>query len=108
MAIDPLAVSACDENAKRNGVSAKMNSYLPNDLSNKGSARYELVIANILAEVIIELRDVLLLHLASNGTLLLTGILTTQADRVIDAFKGECVFLRRTQDQWCLLVGRKQ
>jgi len=106
--IDPLAVSACKENAERNSLSDKMDCYLSDDLPNKANASYKLVIANILAEVIVELRDTLLLHLSPDGTLLLTGILTTQADRVIDAFGIDYVFTRETQDQWCLLVGHKR
>lgn len=106
--IDPLAVEACQENAQRNGVASQMNSYLPSDLPKSKPASYELVIANILAEVIIELRDTLLLHLKSDGRLLLTGILATQADKVIDSFGSEYVFTRQIQDQWCLLNGRRQ
>lgn len=106
--IDPLAITACDENAERNGVSAQMNSYLPSQLPDTPAASYQLVIANILAEVIIELRDTLQLHLGANGTLLLTGILATQADRVIDAFGNDYVFTRQTQDHWCLLNGQRR
>ena len=104
--IDPLALSACRENAARNKVSDQFTAYLPNELD--ASHRYELVIANILAEVIIELRDTLLLHLNANGTLLLTGILDTQAQGVIEAFASELDFEQREQEQWCLLIGRRK
>lgn len=105
--IDPLAVNACIENAKRNHVSSTMNGFLPDELADQPHNRYELVIANILAEVIIELHDTLLLHCHDNGRLLLTGILATQADRVIDAFASEFTFEKQLQDQWCLLVGTR-
>jgi len=105
--IDPLAVDACIENAARNQVSDNMAGFLPSELSVEPQHRYELVIANILAEVIIELQDTLLLHCHANGRLLLTGILATQADRVIDAFKPEFTFEKQLQDQWCLLIGTK-
>lgn len=105
--IDPLAVDACIENARRNKVSDKLSAYLPSELANQNDHRYELVIANILAEVIIELRDTLLVHCHSQSRLLLTGILSSQADRVIDAFSSEFQFEKQHQDQWCLLIGNR-
>ena len=99
--IDPLAVKACKENANRNGVEQRLNAYLPTDSPDRS---YELVIANILAEVIIELRETLLLHLAHDGTLLLTGILTSQAEKIEQSFP-ELNFIHQTQDHWCLLIG---
>lgn len=100
--IDPLAVSACMENARRNHFEESMQAYLPAKLPD---GEYQLVIANILAEVIIELRDKLLLHLAPGGTLLLTGILSKQAGQVEQAFADTVKFKQMAEDQWCLLIG---
>ena len=105
--IDPLAVDACIENAERNNVSDKMSAYLPTTLPQKTLHQYDLVIANILAEVIIELRETLISNLKPNGTLLLTGILSTQAKQVITAFGNEFVFEEQHQEQWCLLTATK-
>lgn len=102
--IDQLAVDACDMNAERNHVTNKMTSCLPQDLS--ADKKYDLVIANILADVIIELHDTLLLHLAPGGTLLLTGILQNQAEKVTQAFSDDLEFDMLTQEQWCLLMSR--
>ena len=99
--IDPLAVAACRENAKRNGVEHTLNAYLPADSPDR---RYQLVIANILADVIIELRDTLLLHLTHDGTLLLTGILNSQAEKIKQTFP-ELKFTHQTEGHWCLLIG---
>lgn len=99
--IDPLAVEACNQNSERNGIADKMSAYLPSQLP---AQKYQLVIANILADVIIELRDTLLQHLKPNGTLLLTGILDNQADRVIEAFGARFKVQKIIRDQWCLLV----
>ena len=104
--IDPLSVTACNENARRNNVSYQLQACLPRQL--EASKRYNLVIANILAEVIIELHNTLLLHLDNNGTLLLTGILNCQANRVINAFATEIDFIKREQEQWCLLIGHRK
>jgi len=101
--IDPLAVAACKNNAQVNQVSDRLFACLPSQLA--PDITYDLVIANILADVLIELRDTLLLHLASGGTLLLTGILDSQTSKVKQAFKGLGDFQIITQDQWCLLVN---
>ena len=105
--IDPQAVKACMENAQRNNVENNMFAYLPEDLSEEPQHRYDLVIANILAEVIIELRDTLLQHLTSSGVLLLTGILSTQADRVIKVFGNDFNYKLHHQEQWCLIEVTK-
>jgi len=105
--IDPLAVQACNDNAERNKVADKMQSYLPNDLPNASDKHYDLLIANILADVIIELRDTLLLHLAPNGRLLLTGILSSQAERVKAAYGDKFQFEHHTKEHWCLLSARR-
>ncbi|MCH2190656.1 MAG: 50S ribosomal protein L11 methyltransferase [Gammaproteobacteria bacterium] len=102
--IDPLAVNACFENAERNHLSSKLEAYLPNQLPSEHFYSYDLVIANILAEVIIELRDTLLLHLKPGGTLLLTGILESQVDRVLRHYGSDFEVELNQQDQWALLV----
>lgn len=100
--IDPLAVSACHDNAVRNQTQDKLRACLPNELEHQP---YDLVIANILAEVLIELKETLLLHLRPTGTLLLTGILNDQADNVMSAYADSLAFEHRAQDQWSLLIG---
>jgi ribosomal protein L11 methyltransferase len=103
--IDPLAVTAARENAERNGLRERMGAYLPSELP---GGQYQLVIANILADVIIELRDTLLLHLAPGGKLILTGILQSQSTRVTQAFGEEFEFKLENSDQWSLLVGQRR
>lgn len=105
--IDPLAVDACIENANRNSVANQMGAYLPDELAKSNPAKYDLVIANILAEVIIELRETLLENLKPGGTLLLTGILSSQAEKVKAAFGDSFHFEQQNKDQWCLLTARE-
>lgn len=110
--IDPMAVQACTENAQRNSCTETLTSYLPSELPSDNPQSYDLVIANILAEVIIELRDTLLHHLKPTGTLLLTGILASQAERVITAFGDGFTFEKtnsKHQDKghWALLTVKR-
>ncbi len=106
--IDPLAVSACNENAGRNGVSGQMHAYLPAELPSEIGKSYDLVIANILAEVIIELRDTLINHMNDDGTLLLTGILETQVEKIETHFGDTFDFEHHQKDQWVLIVATKR
>ena len=99
--IDPHSIDACNQNAKRNNVATTMSAFLPKQIPVK---QYDLVIANILASVIIELRDILVSHLATNGVLLLTGILNTQLDLVRNAFGEKFNYTTISKDQWCLLI----
>ncbi|GHA18332.1 ribosomal protein L11 methyltransferase [Arenicella chitinivorans] len=103
--IDPLAVTACDENAARNELGHNLHACLPNQLADEPRHRYPLVIANILADVIIQLKDTLLAHLHAEGTLLLTGILTTQVDRVTAAFGDKMAYHVEHQEQWALIIA---
>jgi len=125
--IDPLAVNACKENAARNNCAHKLNAYLPSELErlNIEPQSYNLVIANILASVVIELKDTLLHNLVPGGTLLLTGLLATQVDQVADAYGESFDFVKCFDDEyllnedlrneasdnkcydskWCLLIG---
>lgn len=109
--IDPFAVSACEDNARRNHFNGKsidsvMDAFLPQDLP-QATNSYDLVIANILAEVILDLVEELSAHVAPNGHLLLTGILDEQADKVVAAYEAEFNFTRQYQDHWVLLVGQR-
>ena len=110
--IDPFAVSACVDNAKRNEylgkpVSESMSAYLPKQLeAAKGS--YQLVIANILTEVILELSDELSGYVAPQGQLLLTGILDSQADKVVAHYDDLFNFTRQHKEHWVLLIGRRR
>ena len=122
--IDPLAVNACIENANRNNCGSKLKAYLPSELARQNTEpqSYNLVIANILASVVIELMDTLLHNLKSGGSLLLTGLLAEQVDQVANAYGEGFNFIRHFNDpvldaddiedksldnKWCLLIGNK-
>ena len=107
--IDPLAVAACKENAARNKLSNTLSAYLPTDFEGQNTLlpSHNLVIANILASVVIELRDTLLHYLKPKGTLLLTGLLNSQVDQVVTAYGQDFNFVQHRDNQWCLLIGTK-
>jgi len=103
--VDPRAVSASALNAARNGVADRFEACLPGELP--GNLEFDLVVANILSNVLIEHSALLARATGSGGTLLLTGILEDHADRVRAAFEPAFSFDTRHREGWCLLIGIK-
>jgi len=104
--IDPQALLASRENAKRNGVETQLNVYLPNDQPENLHA--DVVVANILAGPLRELSPVIKSLLKPSGVLALSGILDTQAEDVANYYRDE---LRLDpiieQSEWCRISGCK-
>jgi ribosomal protein L11 methyltransferase len=84
--IDAQALEAARANALRNGVSAQYTS--PESLALDESRKFDLVVANILANPIVLLAPTLTRRVRAGGTLLLSGILERQADAVIAAYRA--------------------
>ena len=104
--IDPHAISASTQNAGRNGVADRFNACqmpgLPEGL------RVDLLIANILSKVLIDLRYTLTALVGRRGTLLLTGVLHDQTQEVRDAFAPNFQFEQIRHDEWSMLVGNRR
>lgn len=82
---DPDAVRIAIENGELNGTPEVPFSV--NDLvSGFSNKPYDLVMANILAVVLIEFCQTIALVVAEGGTLILSGILTYEAEKVKEAF----------------------
>lgn len=102
--IDPQALVAARENATRNGVAGTF--VLPDRLI--AAERFDVVVANILANPLILLACALAARVVAGGRIVLSGILASQADEVIAAYapwfrigRGE------TEDGWVALVGER-
>ena len=85
---DPQALVASKDNAQRNGVdSAVLPVALPGQYNaDHWQQRADTVIANILAGPLIELSNTLLHCLKPGGTLMLSGLLNTQAPGMIEHY----------------------
>ena len=71
-------------------------------------APFDLLIANILAGPLIELAPSFAKATAPGGTLILAGLLDTQADAVVAAYAAEgCTIVERGRGEWTVLVLRK-
>ena len=104
--IDPQAIEASTANAKRNNVDGQIELYLPKDQPSDFQA--DVVVANILAGPLAELKPVISAYVKPNGLLALSGILESQADSVIAAYADEFSFDPiAVQDEWVRLSARK-
>jgi len=71
------------------------------------SQGWDLVVANILAETIVELMPGLVSHLAVRGTLIASGIIADRAETVVDSLHEHGLSLaeRRDEGEWVALVA---
>ena len=102
--VDRTAIAVTAENARRNGVDDRCSAeWLPLDAI---AEVFDVVCANILAPVLIELAGHLQRVTRDGGTILLAGLIDQQLDRVLDAF-GRCDVVEiRTDGPWRGIVLR--
>jgi len=113
--IDPLAVSAAHENIQLNGIAVETDTdiHIEQGSVPVGMAgRFDVVVANILAEVLVKLLDgaygnvPLAEPLAPQGHMVLSGILAEKAELVLDAARrhGLQFVDRKQEDDWVALI----
>ena len=100
---DPLAIEATRANAERNGLATQVEARL--GTLGTPDRRYDLVLANLVAAVLVTLAPGLADHLSRRGTLLASGIIEPRATEVIDAMAaaGLRVVERRDDGEWVSL-----
>ncbi len=105
---DPQAVVASRDNAGRNGVAdEEFLVVLPEQAPQTAWAgQADLVVANILANPLIELSEGILAYLKPGGTVLLAGLLDEQAEAVMAAYAERCeMSVAASREGWSLLQG---
>jgi ribosomal protein L11 methyltransferase len=108
--IEPVAVRSARENAERNGVGrivhVKQGSV---GAGEPFQGEYDLVIANIIARILIELVSGLTKAVRPGGTLILGGIINVKEASVREAFveQGFSIVCRKEREDWVVLVLRK-
>ncbi|KAA3626244.1 MAG: methyltransferase domain-containing protein, partial [Proteobacteria bacterium] len=106
--VDPRALDATRRNAELNGVAERLEIADAGTMTASiadGRVRADVVIANILAEALVELADTLLQAMAPGAVLLLSGILGRQCGEVKDAYPT-INFDVRARQEWRLLATR--
>ncbi|MCV6614101.1 MAG: 50S ribosomal protein L11 methyltransferase [Cellvibrionaceae bacterium] len=104
--IDPQALIATRENSRRNGLDpATVEVYMPSACPEFGA---DITLANILAGPLAELAPTLSALTKPGGLLCLSGVLNTQAETVMAAYRPQFEFEPvRQKEEWVCLVGRK-
>jgi len=104
--IDPQALQATRDNAVRNGVEERLEVLHPDELD---TVPVDVVMANILANPLIELAGSLAERVCTGGQLIMTGILGEQGAAVMSAYQDWFDFRAPvTRDEWVLLEGIKR
>jgi len=83
---DPEAVRVSEENAALNGLAAEVGFFVGDLASGLAGVQASVVLANILADVLMRLARELTGAVAPGGTLVLSGILASERERVRAAF----------------------
>jgi ribosomal protein L11 methyltransferase len=109
MDIDPQAVVSTRNNATRNGVAQRIRVV---DNANDIVAKFDVVVANILAGPLIELAESIAAHVNGGCMLALSGILSEQIDEVLEAYRpwiefDEPVTREQSGQTWARLTGRR-
>lgn len=105
--IDLLAVAVTAENARANKVDGIV-SVSATPLA-EVSGQYAIVLANILAEELVKMSDLLVEKLAAGGYLILSGILTEREEFVIGGYARHSLVLHSVTrlEEWCCIVFQK-
>lgn len=99
--IDPQAVQSSHDNAAQNQVSAEFS--LPDALP---PGQFDIVLANILTNPLKALAPLLINRVRPGGTLVLSGILDSQADEIISVYGHDIEFIPPVvMDGWVRLTG---
>lgn len=115
--LDPNAISAAEENRGVNGIlPEQFEVYIGNLIEDEmmqaqvGFEQYDIVTANILADIIIPLQKVIAAHMKSGGYFISSGIIDSKEQAVLDAIMEnpqlEVIEIVR-QGEWVSITARK-
>ena len=102
---DPLSVESCKENFELN---EENYDKLWEGSIDKAEATYDIVIANIIADVLRFIAKDLKSACKEDGLLILSGILDKKEDLVVESFKELTLVKRTLKDEWVTLVYKKE
>lgn len=114
--LDPCAIDATYENMEVNGISRDQYEVMigniiddPEVQKKVGTECYDIVVANILADVLVELTPVVVHQLKPGGIYITSGIIDNKEQTVVDAVKaaGLEVLDVTYQGEWVCVTARK-
>lgn len=107
--IDPLAVKTARENAERNNITEQQYKLFCGDLAEQIDSKFDIVVANIVADAIIRLTENVGQFLNDDGYFIVSGIIDTRQDDVLMQFEkcGFTVVNTLTQNNWMCFECKK-
>lgn len=107
--IDALAVKTAKENGKQNGFTEPQYTILQGNLADKVSGTYDVVVANIVADIIMLFAKDVGRFLKPDGVFITSGIIDTREDEVRAALEenGFSVVERNEQSGWICFVCKR-
>ncbi len=114
--LDPCAIEATYENMEENGISKDRYEVMTGNIIDDkeiqdkvGYGCYDIVVANILADVLVELTPVITGQLKEGGVYITSGIIDDKEETVVDAVKaaGLTVLDVTYQGEWVCVTARK-
>lgn len=114
--LDPCAIDATHENMEVNGISGEQYEVMIGNIIDNtevqdkvGYEKYDIVVANILADVLVPLTPVILAQLKPGGIYITSGIIDDKEQTVVDAVlkAGLTVLEVRHQGEWVSVTARK-
>lgn len=105
--IDQIAIDSTLENASINNV--EVNAFI-SDLFSNVDKKYDIIFANILAEILVKMLSEANEHLKDKGLLILSGIIREKERLVLDALKDNNfeVVDKVYKNDWVLLSARRK
>lgn len=115
--LDPCAMEASRENMERNGIREEQYEVMIGNIIDDpavrekvGYEKYDIVAANILADVLVELTPVIVHQMKEGGIYITSGIIEDKEQTVVDAVKqaGMEILEITYQGEWVSVTARKQ
>lgn len=104
--IDRTAVKTAVENAEINKVDDRFTG-ICGDLTEKVSGKYNLIVANIVADAIMFLSKGVKEFMNPDSVYIMSGIIDTRGDEVVNAISSDFEILERNEDKgWVCLVAK--
>ena len=114
--LDPCAIEAVEENKKANGIPGEKFQVLTGNIITEkevqdkvGYECYDIVVANILADELVNLTPVIVKSLKPGGIYITSGIIDDKEGVVADAVRAAGMEILETtyQGEWVSITGRK-
>ena len=114
--VDPICMEAVKENMEVNHLAEKMGRFYQGDLTTDqklqeqvGAECYDIVVANILADIIIPLAPALFGRLKKSGVCITSGIIDFKEHEVTEALKaaGFTIVETTRQGEWVSITAQR-